>query len=295
VNLGLKYKPFGENGWFYEKKLNIADHLVFNKWRLALGGNVRIVGCGGASLQSRLERIFWAAGIKIINMYGLTETSPIITINRTFEGGVRLGSVGIPIDDVEVKIADDGEILCKGPNVMIGYYDDPDLTKSVTDDQGWFHTGDIGYLEDNKFLMVSDRKKEIFKLSNGKFIAPQILENKFKESVIIDHIMVVGEHEKFPSALISPNFKYFNEWRLENKISFTDFGEMIELPEIQAVFNSEIRKINKRLSPAERIKRFKLVADEWSPASGELSPTLKLKRHFITDKYRKLLNQVYMK
>ena len=295
VNLGLKYKPFGENGWIYEKKLSIADKLIFSKWRTALGGNVRIVGCGGASLQPRLERIFWAAGIKIVNMYGLTETSPIITINRTYKGGVKLGSVGMVIDGVEIKIADDGEILCKGPNVMIGYYNDPDLTKSVIDEEGWFHTGDIGYLESDKFLMVTDRKKEIFKLSNGKFIAPQLIENLFKESSAIDQIMVVGEHEKFASALISPNFKVFDEWKTRHKISFSDNEELIQLPEIQSFFNTEVEKINKKLNPVERINRFRLVPDEWSPATGELSPTLKLKRQFITDKYRKLLEQVYMK
>ncbi|MBK7626555.1 MAG: long-chain fatty acid--CoA ligase [Bacteroidales bacterium] len=295
VKLGLKYKPFGENGWLYEKKLSIADKLIFSKWRAALGGNVRIVGCGGASLQSRLERIFWAAGIKIINMYGLTETSPIITINRTYKGGVKLGSVGITIEGVEVKIAEDGEILCKGPNVMLGYYNDPELTKSAIDEEGWFHTGDIGYLEEGKFLMVTDRKKEIFKLSNGKFIAPQLIENMFKESNVIDQIMVVGEHEKFASALISPNFKYFDEWKTLKKISFSDSEELIGLPEIQSYFNSEIEKINKKLSPPERINRFRLVPDEWSPATGELSPTLKLKRKFISDKYKKLLDQVYMK
>jgi long-chain acyl-CoA synthetase len=295
VNLGLKYKPFGENGWFYELKLKIADKLIFSKWRTALGGNVRIVGCGGASLQPRLERIFWAAGIKIINMYGLTETSPIITINRTYKGGVRLGSVGTVIEGVEVKIADDGEILCKGQNVMLGYYNDPVLTKSVFDDDGWFHTGDIGYFKDNRFLMVMDRKKEIFKLSNGKFIAPQVIENMFKESQIIDQILVVGEHEKFASALISPNFKYFDDWKKENKISYADSAEMIQLPEIASIFNTEIESINRRLSPPERINRFRLVPDEWSPASGELSPTLKLRRQFISNKYREILDQIYMK
>jgi long-chain acyl-CoA synthetase len=295
VKLGLKYKPFGENGWLYEKKLSIADKLIFSKWRAALGGNVRIVGCGGASLQPRLERIFWAAGIKIINMYGLTETSPVITINRAYKGGVKLGSVGITIKGVEVKIAEDGEILCKGPNVMLGYYNDPELTRSAIDKEGWFHTGDIGYLEEGKFLMVTDRKKEIFKLSNGKFIAPQLIENMFKESNVIDQIMVVGEHEKFASALISPNFKYFDEWKTSKKISFSDSEELIGLPEIQSYFNSEIEKINKKLSPPERINRFRLVPDEWSPSTGELSPTLKLKRKFITDKYKKLLDQVYMK
>jgi long-chain acyl-CoA synthetase len=295
VRLGLKYRPHGENGWFYERKLKVADKLIFSKWRQALGGKVRIVGCGGASLQPRLEKIFWAAGIKIINMYGLTETSPIITINRTEKGNVKLGSVGSVIEGVELQIADDGEILCKGPNVMLGYYNDPALTKSAFDEAGWFHTGDIGHIEDGKFLMVTDRKKEIFKLSNGKFIAPQIIENIFKESPIIDQIMVIGEHEKFASALISPNFRYFEEWKSTNNIVFSGPGEMIRVPEIQSVFNSEIQKFNKRLSPPERINRFRLVPDEWTPGTGELSPTLKLRRQFISDKYRELVNEVYMK
>ena len=295
VNLGLKYKPFGENGWLYERRLKIADKLIFSKWRQALGGNVRIVGCGGASLQPRLERIFWAAGIKIINMYGLTETSPIITINRTEKGNVRLGSVGTVIEGVEVKIADDGEILCKGPNVTPGYYKDTELTKLAFDKDGWFHTGDIGNIEDGKFLMVTDRKKEIFKLSNGKFIAPQIIENIFKESPIIDQIMVIGEHEKFASALISPNFKYFEDWKKINKISFSDNIELIQQPAVLSFFSSEIENLNKKLSPPERLNRFKLVQEEWTPVTGELSPTLKLKRQFIQDKYKDLISQIYMK
>lgn len=295
VSLGLKYQPFGENGWFYERRLRLADRLIFSKWREALGGNVRIVGCGGASLQPRLERVFWAAGIKIINMYGLTETSPIITINRTEKGMVKLGSVGMTIEGVEVKISDDGEILCKGPNVMIGYYNDPELTASVFDEEGWFRTGDIGHIEDGKFLMVTDRKKEIFKLSNGKFIAPQIVENIFRESPIIDQIMVIGEHEKFASALISPNFKYFEDWKTARKVNYSSNDELITLPEVLAFFSSEVSKLNKRLSPPERINRFRLVKDEWSPATGELSPTLKLRRKFIHEKYSDVVEQVYNK
>jgi long-chain acyl-CoA synthetase len=295
VDLGLKYKPFGENGWLYEQKLKIADKLIFSKWRQALGGNVRIVGCGGASLQSRLERIFWAAGIKILNMYGLTETSPIITINRNEKGKVKLGSVGTVIESVEVKIADDGEILCKGPNVTPGYFKDPELTKQAFDKNGWFHTGDIGHLEEGKFLMVTDRKKEIFKLSNGKFIAPQIIENIFKESPIIDQIMVIGEHEKFASALISPDFKYFDDWKKTNKISCLNNEELIQLSAVQSFFSSEIESLNKKLSPFERLNRFKLVQDEWTPATGELSPTLKLKRQFINNKYKDHISQIYLK
>lgn len=295
VNLGLKYQPFGENGWLYERRLRLADKLIFSKWREALGGNVRIVGCGGASLQPRLEKVFWAAGIKIINMYGLTETSPVITINRTEKGKVKLGSVGMTIEGVEVKISEDGEILCKGPNVMLGYYNDPGLTASVFDEEGWFRTGDIGHIEDGKFLMVTDRKKEIFKLSNGKFIAPQIVENIFKESPIIDQIMVIGEHEKFASALISPNFKFFEDWKTAKKVSYSNNDELITLPEVLAFFSSEVSKMNKRLSPPERINRFRLVKDEWSPATGELSPTLKLRRKFIHEKYSEVVEQVYNK
>jgi len=295
VDLGLKYKPFGENGWLYERQLQLADKLIFSKWRQALGGNVRIVGCGGASLQSRLERVFWAAGIKILNMYGLTETSPIITINRNEKGSVRLGSVGTVIEGVEVKIAHDGEILCKGPNVTPGYYKDPELTKQAFDDEGWFHTGDIGNFEDDKYLMVTDRKKEIFKLSNGKFIAPQIIENILKESPIIDQIMVIGEHEKFASALISPDFKYFDEWKKSNNISCSNNEELILQPAVQSFFSSEIDNLNKKLNSFERLNRFRLVHDEWTPATGELSPTLKLKRQVIRDKYQDLISQIYLK
>jgi len=295
VSLGSRYKPFGENGWFYEKKLKIADKLIFSKWRAALGNNARIVGCGGASLPPLLERIFWAAGIKIINMYGLTETSPIITINRTSKGDLKLGSVGKTIEGVEVKIADDGEILSKGPNLMMGYYSDPELTQVAIDKDGWFHTGDIGYIDNDGFLMVTDRKKEIFKLSNGKFIAPQLIENVFKQSPLIDQIMVMGEHEKFASALISPNFKYFEELRLANKISYSEIEPFIEVPSVLSFFSTEIETINKSLSPHERILRFKLVPDEWSPSSGELSPTLKLKRQVITEKYKEIIDQVYRK
>ncbi len=295
VELGLKYNPHGENGWLYELKHKIADKMVFSKWRRALGGNVRIVGCGGASLQSRLERVFWAAGIKIINMYGLTETSPIITINRTEKGRVKLGSVGLPIEGVEVKIAEDGEILCKGPNVSPGYYKDPELPRQSYNEQGWFHTGDIGHIDEKGFLMVTDRKKEIFKLSNGKFIAPQVIENIFKETPLIDQIMVIGEHQKFASALISPNFVYFEDWKKLNNIACESRYELLELPQVQSMFASVVENINKKLNPYERLSRYKLVSDEWTPAGGELSPTLKLKRQVIQNKYRDIINQIYSK
>ncbi|MCD4833311.1 MAG: long-chain fatty acid--CoA ligase [Bacteroidales bacterium] len=295
IKIGLKYKLKWESSWWYKMKLKIADKLIFTKWRDALGGEIRIVGCGGATLQPRLERVFWAAGIKVINMYGLTETSPIITINRQTIPDLKLGTVGALIEGVEIKIADDGEILCKGHNVMLGYYKNSELTEQVFDKDGWFHTGDIGYMDKNKFLMVTDRKKEIFKLSSGKFIAPQVIENKIKELNCIDQIMVVGEHEKFASALISPNFTYINDWCDQNDLKYNSNEEIIQIPEVYSLMQHDIKDFNKKVAKAEQILKFKLIADEWSPASGELSPTLKLKRKFIAEKYRDLIEQIYSK
>jgi long-chain acyl-CoA synthetase len=296
VELGLSYKPFGENGWLYELKLKIADKLIFSKWREALGGCVHIVGCGGASLQPRLERIFWAAGIKILNMYGLTETSPIITINRLEKSLCKLGTVGALIDGVEIKINKDGEILTRGRNLMIGYYKDEALTRSVIDEEGWFHTGDVGSWVEGGFLNITDRIKEIFKLSSGKFVAPQPIENKLKESPFIDQVMVVGEHQKFASALVIPDFKYLKEWCENQQVSIPQtHSELISLPEVKQVMNDEINKLNKSLSEPERILRFRLLADEWSPASGELSATLKLKRKVIESQYKDILDGIYRK
>ncbi len=296
VDLGLKYKPHGEMSWLYYRKMKFADKMIFSKWREALGGHAKMVGCGGAALQSRLESIFWASGLKIINMYGLTETSPIITINRTEKGRCKLGSVGSVIDGVELKIAEDGEVLCKGECVMLGYYKDEAQTKSVFDQDGWFHTGDVGRLEDGKFLMITDRKKEIFKLSNGKFVAPQPIENRIKESSFIDQVMVVGEHQKFASALLVPDFKYLKEWMSNNNITNgKELSDLIAIPEVVTVYNEEITKINKNLTDWEQIKRFRMVTDDWSPASGELSASLKLKRKVVADRYVELLDAIYSK
>ena len=295
VIIGLKYKPEDESGWFYRLKLKIADKLIFSKWRDAIGGNIESVGCGGAALQPRVERVFWAAGIKILNMYGLTETSPIITINRKCKPDLKLGSVGSIIPGVEVKIAEDGEILCKGHNVMMGYYKNPELTSKVFTDDGWFCTGDIGTLENNRFLNVTDRKKEIFKLSSGKFVVPQAIENRLKESLLIEHIMVIGEHEKFASAIIAPDYLYIKDWCKTNNIGFSSNSELLETNELIDFFNREIKKYNKTVSDFEKINRYRLTSDIWSPETGELSPTLKLKRKFITQKYEELINQIYLK
>jgi len=293
VELGLKYKPPGESSWFYRQKHKLADKLIFTKWRDALGGNIRMAGCGGASLQSRIERLFWAAGIKILNMYGLTETSPIITINRQEKPLLKLGTVGCLIDGVEVKIAEDGEILSRGDNLMMGYYKDPELTKSVIDEEGWFHTGDIGSWEKDTYLRITDRKKEIFKLSNGKFVAPQLIENALKESIFIEQLMVVGEHQKFASALILPNFSYISDWFMSMNKTMPDPEALIEDPDVISAISEEVKRINSMLNEPERVIRFKLVANEWSPATGELSPSLKLKRKVIAEKYKSELEQIY--
>ena len=295
VNVGLRYKLPNESSWIYKKQHAWADKLIFSKWREALGGNIELCGCGGASLQPRLERVFWACGIKILNMYGLTETSPIITINRRDLPYIKLGSVGALIDSVEVKIADDGEILCKGHNVMLGYYKEPELTAQVFDDEGWFHTGDIGQMVNGKFLEITDRKKEIFKLSSGKFVAPQIIEGKLKESILIEQCMVIGEQEKHASALIVPNFSYLTNWCKENGWSTIEKNEMILHEKIYNMFYNDINKTNKELNLHERISRFQLVPHIWGPDSGELSPTLKLRRKFILEKYEKEINKIYVR
>jgi len=293
VNLGMKFKLHGENSWFYKLRLKIADKLIFTKWREALGGNVGIIVSGGAALQPRLATIFWAAKIRVIEGYGLTETSPVVAAGDMVKDEIIFGAVGPLIKDVEVKIADDGEILCKGPNIMMGYYNKPELTKEVIDEDGWFHTGDIGMMVDNKYLKITDRKKEIFKLSNGKYIAPQVIENKFKESFFIQQLMVIGENEKFASALISPNFEFLHNWCSIHDVKYRDNKELVQIPEVIARYQKEVNEINKNLALHEQIKRFRMVYKEWTPGSGELSPTLKLKRNFIYKQYEHIINEIF--
>lgn len=294
VNLGLRYELDGKNGWFYHQKLKIADKLIFTKWREALGGNVKIIVSGSAALQPRLARVFWAAGIAVLEGYGLTETSPVIAVNNLNTNEIMFGTVGPVISGgVEVKIAEDGEILCKGPNVMMGYYKQPELTKEVITEDGWFHTGDIGELVDGKFLKITDRKKEMFKLSSGKYIAPQVIENKLKESFFIEQAMVVGENEKFASALISPNFPFLHEWASRHDIKFRDNQELICRKDTQDRVQQEVKELNKELAEHERIKRIRLVEEEWTAESGELSPTAKLKRRKLYETYDHLLTEIY--
>jgi long-chain acyl-CoA synthetase len=294
VNLGMKYKHNNQNSWFYNLKLKIARKLVFKKWCEALGGQILLVVAGGAALQPRLATIFSAAGIPVIEGYGMTESSPVIAANRPPDKNeVRVGTVGQAIPGVEIQIAEDGEILCKGPNVMLGYYKESGLTAEVIDADGWLHTGDIGVIIDDKFLKITDRKKEIFKLSSGKYIAPQPIENKLKESFFIEQAMVVGENEKFASALISPNFPFLHNWCSLHDVKYRDNEELIRNSKVVARFQREVNDINKQLGVTEQIKRFRLVQEEWSPQTGELSPTLKLKRRFVAEKYKILLADIY--
>lgn len=292
VAVGLRYRMTGRTR-FYRFRLGIARRLIFRKWREALGGELRVLVSGGAALQSRLERIFWAAGIPVLQGYGLTETSPVIAVNPFRIPDIRFETVGPLLEGVEVKIADDGEILCKGPNVMLGYFKDPALTAEVIDDEGWFHTGDIGRIEDDRFLKITDRKKEMFKLSAGKYISPQVIENKLKESIFIEQAMVIGENEKFASALLSPNFTFLHDWCSKHRIQYRDNVDLVEIPEVIERFGREVREVNRNLGEFEQIKRFRLVTEEWTPQTGELSPTLKLRRNVLTDRYQYLINEIY--
>ena len=293
VDLGLRYELNGANGWFYEMKLSLANKLIFNKWREALGGKVGIISSAGAPLQERLARIFWAARIRILEGYGLTETSPVVAINNFCSKEVMFGTVGTVLKDVQVKIAEDGEILTRGPNLMLGYYKDPKLTEEAIDTDGWFHTGDIGIFVKDKYLKITDRKKEIFKISSGKYIAPQVIENKLKESMFIDQVMVIGENQKFASALISPDFQFLHTWANNNNISIPDNKELISNPLVYACYQKEVSEINSSLGDHEKIKRFRLVSNEWAPQTGELSPTLKLKRKVLYEMYNELISEIF--
>ena len=293
IRLGFRYELNRANGWFYEFKRNIADKLVYKHWRESMGGNIQVIICGGAALQTRLIRMFWASGIRIIEGYGLTETAPVIAVNHYNYPDIRFGTVGPPIDEVEVKIAEDGEILCKGPNVMPGYYKAPELTAEVIDADGWFHTGDIGVFIENRFLKITDRKKEIFKNSGGKYIAPQVIENKCKESIMIEQALLVGENEKFTAALICPNFNYLHFWAIKHKLHYRNNKELVSRPELVNRIQREINEINKVLNPHEQIKKFRVVCEEWTTATGELSPTLKLKRKVLYSKYDIMLKEMY--
>ena len=293
VNLGLQYQPYGRNGFWYEFKLKIARKLIFSKWKEALGSNLSLIASGSAPLQPRLAQVFTAAGMTIVEGYGLTETSPVISVNDMRNGGFKIGTVGKIIDGITVKIADDGEILCKGPNVMQGYYKDPEKTAQVMTGD-FFHTGDIGEFDADGFLKITDRKKEMFKTSGGKYIAPALIEGVMKQSLFIEQIMVVGEAQKMPAALIQLNFEYVKEWLKSKgqKINLTD-AQCAENQQIINQIQKDIDRYNEQFGKWEKIKKFELTPDVWSIDAGHLTPTMKLKRKVIKEKYKDLIEKIY--
>jgi len=295
VGVGLRYKTYNQNGWWYDIKLSIADKLIFSKWRDALGGNMSTMVSGSAALQPRLARVFTAAGMQIMEGYGLTETSPVISVNEYANKGMKIGSVGKPIRNIEVKIAEDGEILVKGPNIMKGYYKDPEKTASVMTGD-YFHTGDKGEIDENGFITITGRKKEIFKTSGGKYVAPALLENRLKQSRFIEQAMVVGEGEKMPAAIIQPNYDFLREWaRIHHEPLSNDNADLIMNPHVIKRIQKEVDKANKRFAKWETIKRFELTPDVWGIDNGLLTPTMKPKRTEIQAKYIALYNKIYDK
>ena len=293
VELGLKYEPYGANGFWYETQLKIARKLIFSKWKEGLGGNLDLMVSGSAALQPRLARIFAAAEMPVVEGYGLTETSPVIAVNDMRDFGFKVGTVGKLIDNVEVKIAEDGEILCKGPNVMMGYFKDEVLTNEAIRD-GYFHTGDIGEFDSEGFLKITDRKKEMFKTSGGKYISPQLLENAMKQSRFIEQIMVIGDGQKMPAAFIQPNFEFIKEWeRLHKMVVGKTNEEIISNPKVIQRIQEEVDLLNEKFGNWEKIKRFELTPDIWSIDGGHLTPTLKLKRKIVMEKYVDLFHKIY--
>ena len=292
VDLGLQYNPYGQNGAWYEFKLKIAKKLILSKWQEALGGNLELICSGSAPLQSRLARVFTAAGMTLVEGYGLTETSPVISVCDMRENKFKIGTVGKVIDGVEVKIAEDGEILCKGPNVMMGYYKEEKMTKEVMSGD-YFHTGDIGEIDSEGFLKITDRKKEMFKTSGGKYIAPAVIENQMKQSLFIEQIMVVGSGRRMPTAVIQPNVDHVIEWLKEKGIECNSLSKAIQETILKDEILKEVENHNQNFGSWEQIKKIELTPDVWSIDDGHLTPTMKLKRKVVTEKYKDLIEKMY--
>jgi len=293
VNIGNRFEVDKDQGWWYRFQLALANKLIFSKWREGLGGKVKAIVTGAAACQVRLLRIFTAGQIVIMEGYGLTETSPVITVNRFDEKGRRFGSVGPLISGVEVKLMPDGEICCKGDNVMMGYYKQPQLTAEVLTEDGWFHTGDIGVWQEGKFLKITDRKKEIFKTSGGKYVAPQPIENKMKESAFIEQMMVVGAEQKFAGALIVPALPKLLEWAGQQQMNTADPEALLQDPRVIELYKTIVEGYNQDFNHVEQIKKFELINGEWTIDGGELTPTLKLKRKVIMEKYKDAVARIY--
>ncbi|MGN6494775.1 MAG: AMP-dependent synthetase/ligase [Agriterribacter sp.] len=292
VALGKRYDNLQDGGFWYNMQLALANKLIFSKWREALGGNIKYIITGGAACQERLIRIFNAAQIPLYEGYGPTENSPVISVNRKGPGLMKIGTVGPPINGVEVKLMEDGEICVKGPSMMVGYYKRPDLTAEAIID-GWLHTGDIGVFEDNKFLKITDRKKELFKTSGGKYVAPSAIENKLKESRFIEQIIVLGAGEKFVSALIVPSFANLKDWSAKNGVTANSNEELVKDPKVIAFYKEIVEGFNAGFNHVEQIKKFELLPHEWNVESGEVTPKLSLKRKVIMEKYKDAVERIY--
>ncbi len=292
VTLGEKYDNIKTGGIGYKLQLALANKLIFNKWREALGNNIEVIVTGGAACQVRLLRIFNAAQIPIYEGYGPTENSPVISVNCRKKGGTKFGTVGLPIEGQEVKLEPDGEICVKGPSVMMGYYKKPELTAETVID-GWLHTGDIGIFDEGKYLKITDRKKELFKTSGGKYVAPQAIENKLKESAFIEQVMVVGADQKFVGALIVPSMPNLKEWMRLKGISFTTNEDAIHHPKVLELYKELIESFNKFFNHVEQIKKFELLANEWGIDTGEMTPKLSMKRKVIMEKYKSAVDRIY--
>ena len=293
LDLGLKYDTQKDQGFLYNTQLALANKIIFNKWRDALGGNLRCIVSGGGALQPRLARVFWAAGIHVMEGYGLTETSPVIAVGGYEPENNMIGAVGPLIDNMEVKIAADGEILTRSASVMKGYYNKPDLTAEVFDQEGWFHTGDIGELVNGKFLKITDRKKEMFKTSGGKYIAPQVIEGKLKEDPLIEQAMVVGADQKFPSALVIPSFSDLKGWCKRNGVPTGSNEELVKNEKVVELYEGLVKKYNQSFAQWEQVKRIVLLPELWTVESGEMTPTMKVKRKVITEKNKDLIEGLY--
>ncbi|MEX6625489.1 AMP-dependent synthetase/ligase [Tenacibaculum salmonis] len=292
IDLGLKYEPYGANGWWYEKQLSIARKLIFSKWQAALGGELKLMVSGSAALQPRLTRVFTAAGMPVMEGYGLTETSPVITVNDVRNNGFKIGTVGKVLDGLELKFAESGEILVKGDNVMLGYYKDPVKTAEVLKD-GYFYTGDIGEIDKDGFLKITGRTKEMFKTSGGKYIVPPLLEGELKQSRFIEQVMVIGEGEKMAAAFIQPNFDFVREWASRHGITLKTNEELIKNQKVIDRIEEEVAICNSNFGKWETIKRFELTSEEWSIEGGHLTPTMKMKRKIIKEIYKDLYDKIY--
>ncbi|RZK36501.1 MAG: long-chain fatty acid--CoA ligase, partial [Hymenobacter sp.] len=293
LDLGLKYDPQKDQGFFYNTELALANKLIFNKWREALGGKLRCIVSGGGALQPRLARVFWAAQIRVMEGYGLTETSPVIAVNGYEAENNMIGTVGPLIDNMEVKIAEDGEILTRSASVMKGYYNKPDLTAKEIDPDGWFHTGDIGEFVNGRFLKITDRKKEMFKTSGGKYIAPQVIENKMKEDPLIEQVMVVGADRKFAAALIIPAFDELKKWAGKNGVAAKSNADLVQDEKVVKLYHELVQKYNQGFAQWEQIKKSILLPEHWTVESGEMTPTMKVKRKVITEHNQQAIDDLY--